>query len=210
MVRDRLEDAQWRETAELFATCLYDLGHPDRVDRLLGKVLALGGGDDLENEARVAAVVGRLLPAVEVCGYKLGPELRQVYEEARRRVMAIFEEEGAKRVPVKLRIAASEVLGRGGDPRLLPEVDNFLPVPGLEVRLIDLVAYERRLLGHPAVFATARRPFGDRTPEIGGNPGAAHALLKRRGSTGLGPWPWRFAPGARGTGSSPIPAPRRR
>jgi len=134
-IRDRLEDAQWRETVELFATCLYDLGHPDRVDRLLWKILELRREGDLASEAKVVAIIGRLLPAVEVCGYKPAPEVRSHFEETRERVMTIFTVSGAKQVPVKLRIAAAEALGRGGDPRLQPGVDNFLPATGLDVQL---------------------------------------------------------------------------
>ncbi|MEE8523302.1 MAG: SUMF1/EgtB/PvdO family nonheme iron enzyme [Thermoanaerobaculia bacterium] len=135
ILRRHLDDAQWRETVELFATCLYDLGHPERVDRLLREVLAMADADDLTLEARVVGIIGRLLPSVEVCGYKAGPDIRSAWQEARERTMAIFTIEGARQVPVELRITAAEALGQGGDPRLAPGVDNFFEVPGLDVSL---------------------------------------------------------------------------
>ncbi len=135
ILREHLDDTQWRETVELFATCLYDLGHPERVDRLLREVLAMARPDDLASEARVVGITGRLLPPVEVCGYKASPDIRREWQAARDRTMAIFTVEGAGEVPVKLRITAAEALGQGGDPRLAPGVDNFLEVPGLDVSL---------------------------------------------------------------------------
>ncbi|MCP5110877.1 MAG: formylglycine-generating enzyme family protein [bacterium] len=44
--------------------------------------------------------------------------------------MEVFEPEGASRVQVKVRIAAAEALGQGGDPRL--SRSSFLEVPGLD------------------------------------------------------------------------------
>lgn len=73
----------------------------------------------------------------------LGPMRAYTYREdpgliARRkqlaaRVMAIFTHAGAREVPVKLRIAAAEVIGCWGDPRLAD--DNFIEIPGTGLRL---------------------------------------------------------------------------
>ncbi len=52
--------------------------------------------------------------------------------EALERSLAIFTVEGAARVPIEVRIAAAEGLGRGGDPPL--RQDNLIEVPGLEGR----------------------------------------------------------------------------
>jgi formylglycine-generating enzyme required for sulfatase activity len=49
--------------------------------------------------------------------------------------VAIFDHKGAAQVPVKTRIAVAEALGRGGDLRLAEGRDNFLPIPGLPIRL---------------------------------------------------------------------------
>ena len=129
-IEQHLDDPQWGEALELFATCLYHLGGSERADKLLEAVLQGGQGGELPAVARAVGLFGRFLPAIEVCGYKPAPELRRHFEALRDRVMAIFELEGAAKVPVKVRIAAAEALGRAGDPRLRPEVDNFLPVPG--------------------------------------------------------------------------------
>jgi hypothetical protein len=136
LVREHLDSAQWRETVELFPGCLI-LGGRGRVDKLLERVLSLrGSGEDLASEARVAGIVGRLLQTLVVEQYQPRPEVRRTYEESLRRSLGIFTVEGASEVPVAVRIAAAEALGRGGDPRLAPERANFLVVPGLSgVRL---------------------------------------------------------------------------
>jgi hypothetical protein len=137
LVREHLDDAQWRETIELLPGCLLDEGGEGRVDKLLERVLGLrGDGRDLATEARVAGIAGRLLQTLSAYQYQPRPEITAAYEAALEDSMAIFTPEGAARVPVKDRIAVAEALGRGGDPRLAPDQDNFLAVPGLEdVRL---------------------------------------------------------------------------
>ena len=133
VVKDRLDDAQWRETIELLPGCLLDEGGVGRVDRLLERVLALRGEDpDLATDARVAGILGRLLRPLDVLKYKPSGKLLATYRSTLERSMAIFEPEGASQVPVKTRIEAAEALGRGGDPRLVPGEDNLLDVPGLE------------------------------------------------------------------------------
>jgi len=131
LVRERLDDAQWRETIELFPGCLLDEGGEGRVDKLLDRVLALAGpAPDLATEARIAGIVGRLLQPLAVYQYRPRPEIAMAHREALERSMAIFTSEGAAKVPVGDRIAAAEALGRGGDPRLAAERDNFIEVPG--------------------------------------------------------------------------------
>ncbi|MCP5109846.1 MAG: hypothetical protein GY953_03310, partial [bacterium] len=121
VVRDYLDHAQWRETVELLPGCLLDEGGVGRVDRLLTYVLVQrGGDDDLAEDARLAAVLGRLLRTLEVLGYKPSGEISEAAEQAMGRALEIFEPEGATRVPVETRIAAAEALGQGGDPRLAP------------------------------------------------------------------------------------------
>ena len=133
LVERHLDDAQWRETMELLPGCLLDEGGVGRVDRLLGRVLALRGEDpDLASDARVVGILGRLLRPLGVLGYKPAGEISATYDAALEQSMAIFEVEGASKVPVEARIAAAEALGRGGDPRLAPGKDNFIEVPGLD------------------------------------------------------------------------------
>jgi calcineurin-like phosphoesterase family protein len=132
VVRLHLYDTQWREVVELLPGCLLDEGGEGRVDKLLERVLALrGNSGDLAAEARVAGVAGRLLQTLSAYQYQPRPEITSAYEAALERAMAIFTREGAARVPVKGRIVAAEALGRGGDPRLAPDRDNFLAVPAL-------------------------------------------------------------------------------
>src|SRR6185369_15174090 len=131
LVLQHLDDAQWRETIDLFPGCLLE-GGQGQVDKLLGRVLALRGKEaDLATEARVASIVGRLLQTLTAYRYQPQPEILRIYETSLKKSMDIFTPEGAAQVPVKVRIAAAEALGRGGDPRLAPECDNFLKVPGL-------------------------------------------------------------------------------
>jgi hypothetical protein len=137
VVREHLDDTQLRETLDLLPGCLLDEGGEGRVDRLLERVLALrGNGADLAGEARVAGIAGRLLQTLTAYQYQPRPEISQAYERALHRSMDIFTVAGAAQVPVTVRIAVAEALGRGGDPRIAPERENFLEVPGLEgVRL---------------------------------------------------------------------------
>lgn len=149
LVRQHLGDAQWRETIELLPGCLLDEGGDGRVDKLLERVLGLrGDAGDLATEARVAGIAGRLLQTLSAYQYQPRPEITAAYEAALEHSMAIFTPEGAARVPVKDRIAVAEALGRGGDPRLAPNQDNFLAVPGLAgVRLgkypVTIEEYQR-------------------------------------------------------------------
>ncbi|MEE8524945.1 MAG: SUMF1/EgtB/PvdO family nonheme iron enzyme [Thermoanaerobaculia bacterium] len=128
-----LERAAWRETSELFGTCLYDLGRPQRIDWFLEQILERRqGSEDLGAEARTVGTIGRLLLPLKRCGYQPSGELQRDYDETLERIEAIFTREGAALVPVKDRITAAEALGQGGDPRLRPEAmeESLLPVPG--------------------------------------------------------------------------------
>ncbi|MBF0143842.1 MAG: SUMF1/EgtB/PvdO family nonheme iron enzyme [Magnetococcales bacterium] len=124
VLRERLDDSQWRETVELFPGTLFDEGGSRRVDRLLGRVLRLRGETpDLADEARVAGILGRLLQPMSAYQYRPPVEIEENYRAMLERVMPIFTRAGAAQVPVGTRIAAAEALGRGGDPRLARE--NF-------------------------------------------------------------------------------------
>ncbi len=130
VIKDHLGDAQWRETLELFPVCLFDEGGEGRVDKLLGRVQALrGAAPDLATEARVAAVVARLLEPLAAVGYEPRPELAEVHAQALERSMAVFTAEGAAEVPVADRIAVAEALGKGGDPRFASGREHFIEVP---------------------------------------------------------------------------------
>jgi hypothetical protein len=144
LVKDHLDDPQWRETVEMLPGCLFDEGGQRRVDRLFERVLHIEQ-PDLASEARVVGIVGRLLAPMSAYEYALKPNYAAIYEAMRARVMAIFTVEGAARVPLKTRIAAAEALGRAGDPRLAQ--DNFLEIPGTDVAMgrypVTVAEFER-------------------------------------------------------------------
>lgn len=144
LVKDHLDDPQWRETVEMLPGCLFDEGGQRRVDRLFERVLHIEQ-PDLASEARVVGIVGRLLAPMSAYEYALKPKHAATYEAMRARVLAIFTVEGAACVPLKTRITAAEALGRAGDPRLAQ--DNFLEVPGMGVAMgrypVTVAEYER-------------------------------------------------------------------
>lgn len=136
-IREHLFDVQWHETLELLPSCLLE-GGQSRVDKLLTRILDQGKGAriDLLDAARVVGTIGRLLPPLDVEEYRPRPDVDEAYDEARQRIIPIFELEGAKEVPWRERIAAARALGRAGDPRLVWGDDYlFLPVPGTSILL---------------------------------------------------------------------------
>ncbi len=129
IVKERLADAQWRETADLLPGCLLDKGDGP-VDTLLKRVLEQDDRrDGLAALARGAGIVARLLNHVQVYGYLPKPVVQTAYEQALDDAMAIFEPSGADQVQVDDRIAAAVALGQGGDPRLDSFEANLLPIP---------------------------------------------------------------------------------
>jgi hypothetical protein len=76
ILSQHLERAAWRETSELFVTCLYDLGQPARIDWFLEQVLERGPVShhvrtrDLGARARTVGTIGRLLLPLRRCGYQ--------------------------------------------------------------------------------------------------------------------------------------------
>ncbi len=149
LVRAHLGDAQWRETLELFPVCLLDEGGEGRVDKLIERVLLLRGqSPDLATEARIAAIVARLLEPLAVVEYRPRPEHSEIHDEILKRSMAVFTAGGAAEVPVTDRIAVAEALGRGYDPRFAAGRKHFIEVPGcgswrLGKYLVTVEEYQR-------------------------------------------------------------------
>ncbi len=134
-VARHLEDPQWRETMDVLPGVLYDGPGQDAVDKLLAKVVELDSGDlRLPGRARMAALLSRLLRPLEIYQYR-NPGIAKVWRDALDASMAIFTPKGAEELPVQYRIEVADALGRAGDPRLAPGVDNFLPVPGTNIAL---------------------------------------------------------------------------
>ncbi len=156
VVRERLDELQWRETVDLLPGTLFDEGGAQRVDLLLQRVIELrpalkqparAGGDvgslrwlknavtrlwqtpsSLAVDAWAFGLLGRLLTPLTAYDFKPNPEIEARRLALRDRILPMFSREGAATVPAAVRIAAAEALGRGGDPRL--NVDNFIEVPG--------------------------------------------------------------------------------
>ncbi len=147
-ISEKLDDVQWREVVELLPGCLLEEGGAGRVDRLLERVLHLEE-KNLESAARVTGIVGRLLETLHAYQYQPEAKVREAYSSALEAAMAIFTREGAAQVSLQDRMATAEALGRGDDPRLRPEEDNFLQVPGIAVRLgkypVTVEEYQRFL-----------------------------------------------------------------
>ncbi len=122
-----LDDRQWDEVLDHFSGCLARTGRR-RLNLLVERILKIANMEDLASVARAVGVLGRILRILEVYDYK--PPSRIGWEEARERVMGIFELKGASRVPVAQRIAAAEALGRSGDPRFTAFEPEMLPIPG--------------------------------------------------------------------------------
>jgi hypothetical protein len=130
-ISPHLDDLQWRETVELLPGCLFDVPGRERVDELLRRVVAMAPeGAALGDEARAAAILARLLAPLGACGYKVPANVEAAHKGRLERCLEIFTVAGARAVPVHTRIEVAEALGKAGDPRLQPECDNFLPVPG--------------------------------------------------------------------------------
>jgi hypothetical protein len=135
-VGPNLENAQWRETLDVLPGCLFDGPGIAAVDDLLKKVVEhTGGGKDLPSQARLAALLSRFLLPLHIHRYKPAAAIQSVYDRALADSMAIFTLQGAQQVPVETRIEVADALGRAGDPRLSPQVDNFIKLPGTHVSL---------------------------------------------------------------------------
>ena len=127
-VKPHLDDRQWDEVLDHFAGCLARTGRR-RLNLLVERVLSTADGS-LTSLARAVGVLGRILRILAVYDYQ--PPARLRWGEARDRIMEIFTLDGASRVPVEQRIAATETLGQAGDPRIDPLAPEMLPVPGME------------------------------------------------------------------------------
>lgn len=158
-VEAHLDDRQWDEVIALIPGCMFDAIGPSRVDDLLEMILDRDEGRGLLAEVKRLINLGRALAPLSAYGYELAPFLDERRADLKTAVMAIFTVEGAAQVPVALRIAAAEVIGRWGDPRFEEGVDNFVDVPGLGIalgrypvtvrefqRFVEDKGYERREL----------------------------------------------------------------
>ncbi|MBF0440235.1 MAG: SUMF1/EgtB/PvdO family nonheme iron enzyme, partial [Magnetococcales bacterium] len=140
LLKQQLDNPQWRETVELFPGTLFDEGGKRRVDKLLKRVLELRSPNpDLTEDARIAGIMGRLLQPMNAYHYKPPKEIDEIYQQVLNRATAIFTIDGARGKSISNRIESAEALGRGGDPRLSKEnfakPEYFIEVPGTGWRL---------------------------------------------------------------------------
>ncbi|MBF0108312.1 MAG: SUMF1/EgtB/PvdO family nonheme iron enzyme [Magnetococcales bacterium] len=154
LVEGRLEDPHWRETIDLFPGVLFDEGGSQRPDELLTRVVAkwrtstwsdpflkLVPGkrhnNGLAEAAHKAGLLVRILEPMKVYQYQPSPEIQKEYRQVRNQALNLFTLEGAAKVPIKVRLAAAEALGQGGDPRLTEDKwrENLIKVPGTDICL---------------------------------------------------------------------------
>lgn len=111
---DKLHEPEWREVVLLLAGVLHRQGI-DRVDAMFETVLEqISPKSSLEAKARCAGLLSAVLRDLAPVGYK--PE-SQRYGVILEEVMAVFDAERLKGIPIKDAIAAAEAVGRAGDPR---------------------------------------------------------------------------------------------
>jgi hypothetical protein len=133
VISRRLEDPQWRETLDLFPSCLLDVDAGERrVDLLLERAVELFREKkaDLASQARTFGVLARVLDPLKVYRFTAQPDVQAVYEETRQASLDALTPEGAKKVAWRARLEIAEALGKAGDPRLDPRENRPLPIPG--------------------------------------------------------------------------------
>jgi formylglycine-generating enzyme required for sulfatase activity len=124
---ERLFSTEWREAVLLFFGVLHHHGRK-KVDDLLGELLTrmpVPAPGNLRERARVAGLIGEVIADLVPLEYRL--EDRR-YPELREGILGLFEAEPSKSVPVAIRLAAAEAIGRAGDPRLKGNL--WVPIPG--------------------------------------------------------------------------------
>jgi len=130
IVKKHLEDRQWTETIDMVPVCLFDDGGETRVDRLFHRILELRGPKpNLAKDARIIALIDRLISVISPYYYKFDPHIMASYGSTRERILSIFDKENARVIPLKTRLSAVEALGRGGDPRLFPWQKQLIDLP---------------------------------------------------------------------------------
>jgi formylglycine-generating enzyme required for sulfatase activity/DNA polymerase III delta prime subunit len=107
----RLFEERWNEVVLLLAGCRRRLGLRHASD-FIGRILSMDAS--LPALARQVGLVGRILRDILPAGGD--PAQGTGYDEARRQVLAIFEQ--GSDVEEKVRVEVGEALGQAGDPRI--------------------------------------------------------------------------------------------
>lgn len=120
-----LYDSEWREVLLLFGGVLRRQG-VGKVDGFFRAILDKAmEKKKLTDEARFVGLIGAMLRDLVAFKYELTDLL---YAEMLDRVMAIFDRDKAKTIPLEVRLEAADALGQAGDPRL--EADPVIDIPG--------------------------------------------------------------------------------
>ena len=119
-LKDHLGDRQWMEVFDHFPGCLEAQNRRDQFPILLDKILGTADPDDLKATACAVGVIGRILPVLDLLKYRIGPG--PGWEDARRRVLDVFEQEPSRGISPLERVEAAEALALGGDPRFEPGI----------------------------------------------------------------------------------------
>ena len=127
----RLYRAEWREVVLLLAGVLHGQG-VEKVNGFFSAVLDPVEKDpSLPNQARCAGLLGAVLRDLAPLDYQPSDSR---YQSVLDQVMAIFDRERSKEIPIKVAIEAAEALGQTGDPRLEPAQleENWVEIPAGE------------------------------------------------------------------------------
>ncbi len=128
-IKSYIDDRQWDEVLDHFAGSMAKTGKR-RLHLLVERILKTADSGELTSVARAVGALGRILRILKIYEYK--PPERLGWEEAKNRVMGIFDKKTMPIVPVEQRIAVAEALGQTGDPRFNPLKPEMLPIPGMD------------------------------------------------------------------------------
>lgn len=121
---DILHRPEWREVLLLFGGVLHRQG-VDKLNNFFHAVLELASrSQKLADEARWVGLIAAMLRDLAPFGYRLDDAR---YDDMLHRVLAIFDRDKAKHLPVSVRLEAADALGQAGDPRL--DEDNWITIP---------------------------------------------------------------------------------
>ena len=133
----KLYATEWRETILLFAMELRKRRGERIAQEMVTTILdGLGSNASLADQARCAGLLGAILRDLAVM--KFEPKDAR-YAALLERVMAIFDREKSKGVPMRDAIAAGEALGQAGDPRFekRARAGNWVQIEACEFRLSE-------------------------------------------------------------------------
>jgi len=122
---------EWREVVQLLGGVLHTRQGRAKVDGLFTAVLDdLYAVDDpaLTKQARTVGLLDGIVRDLRPSGFEPADTR---YRETLGSIMRVFESSTANKVTLKTRLQVADVLGRAGDPRLVPDnPERWVPIPG--------------------------------------------------------------------------------